>query len=102
MTQTQKDALAEPEPWAIAAREMRTRDADAAIYDDFFTGFQTAVEFGAYRHGLAGAAVGPGLDLACGNGRTMGLLSSNALVGDRKSTRLNSSHIQKSRMPSSA
>ena len=28
--------------------------------------------------------------------------SVEALVGDRKSTRLNSSHIQKSRMPSSA
>ena len=28
--------------------------------------------------------------------------SSFTLVGDRKSTRLNSSHIQKSRMPSSA
>ena len=30
------------------------------------------------------------------------ILSSNNYLGDRKSTRLNSSHIQKSRMPSSA
>ena len=31
-----------------------------------------------------------------------GLLSLATFLGDRKSTRLNSSHIQKSRMPSSA
>ena len=30
------------------------------------------------------------------------MLAAAAMVGDRKSTRLNSSHIQKSRMPSSA
>ena len=30
------------------------------------------------------------------------LVAVNALTGDRKSTRLNSSHTQKSRMPSSA
>ena len=30
------------------------------------------------------------------------LLAHNKVIGDRKSTRLNSSHIQKSRMPSSA
>src|SRR5438876_1130136 len=77
-----KDAVAEKDQnWAIAAREMRTRDADAHIYDDFFTDFQTRVEFRAYSAGLAGAPRYSGLDLACGNGRTMGLLNVHKLVG---------------------
>ena len=37
-----------------------------------------------------------------GDAHTPGLIGSEALEEDRKSTRLNSSHIQKSRMPSSA
>ena len=83
MTQSPKDGVAEKEkdPWAIAAREMRTRDADAEIYDDFFTDFQTAVEFHAYSSGLASSPTGRGLDLACGNGRTLGLLTAAAVVG---------------------
>ena len=35
-------------------------------------------------------------------GGLLAVLLGGALLGDRKSTRLNSSHIQKSRMPSSA
>ena len=35
-------------------------------------------------------------------GRGLKANSINPIIGDRKSTRLNSSHIQKSRMPSSA
>lgn len=81
--QTDKETVQEKDAqtWAIAAREMRTRDADAAIYDDFFTDFQTAVEFTSYRAGLEGAPRGAGLDLACGNGRTMGLLTAGLIVG---------------------
>ena len=40
-------------------------------------------------------------DVKCTHGATIGQIEENALL-DRKSTRLNSSHIQKSRMPSSA
>ena len=40
--------------------------------------------------------------VAIGRCRTYGREMATVLDGDRKSTRLNSSHIQKSRMPSSA
>ena len=48
-------------------------------------------ETGAGQHGVASATAGALLGLEC-----------VVYMGDRKSTRLNSSHIQKSRMPSSA
>ena len=46
-------------------------------------------------------------DVVLNNGDTAWILASTALVllmtpGDRKSTRLNSSHVSESRMPSSA
>ena len=47
------------------------------------------------------AVVADGLD-GFGDGMFWGVLLGTLTVSDRKSTRLNSSHIQKSRMPSSA
>lgn len=77
MTQTQ-----EKETWSVAAREMRTRDADAEIYEDFFTDFQTRVEHNAYAAALAGGPpVRRSLEVACGTGRTLDLLSGRTLVG---------------------
>ncbi len=67
--------------WDFAAREMRTRDQDAAVYEDFFTDFQTAVELRAY---AAALGVQPGrraLEVACGTGRTLGILSAPSVVG---------------------
>jgi len=61
---------------------MRTRDADAAIYEDFFTDFQTRVEHNAYRAALRGGPVAKrSLEVACGTGRTLPLLSGATLVG---------------------
>lgn len=77
MPQTQKK-----ETWAVAAREMRTRDADAEIYEDFFTDFQTRVEHNAYSAALRGGPVAKrSLEVACGTGRTLPLLSGRTLVG---------------------
>ena len=46
----------------------------------------------------------PILDVGCGNGFTANYLAGKGydVYGDRKSTRLNSSHTRPSRMPSSA
>ena len=43
-----------------------------------------------------------GIDLEVGLGEVHAIMGPNGSGKDRKSTRLNSSHIQKSRMPSSA
>lgn len=67
--------------WAVAAREMRTRDEDAAIYEDFFTDFQTAVELRAYGDVLGATPGTCELEVACGTGRTLGLLSAPSVVG---------------------
>ena len=58
----------------------------------------------------AGREIGPNIDAACrlvrearGAGAELIMTPENTtMIEDRKSTRLNSSHIQKSRMPSSA
>src|ERR1043166_1854934 len=42
------------------------------------------------------------LDYACGNGENARLAAKSGASLDRKSTRLNSSHVSESRMPSSA
>ena len=71
----------EGQGWAVAAREMRTRDEDAAIYEDFFTDFQSAVELRAYRKALGPGHVARELEVACGTGRTLGLLSAPLAAG---------------------
>ena len=42
------------------------------------------------------------LDIGCGEGWLVRALGEHGVRGDRKSTRLNSSHTEQSRMPSSA
>lgn len=84
MTQTQQqDPLrqAQDSAWAVAAREMRTRDADAAIYEDFFTDFQSAVEFRNYCAALGNAPAERALEVACGTGRTLDLLTAPRAIG---------------------
>lgn len=60
---------------------MRTRDADAARYEGFFTAFQNAVELKAYTAGLDGFPSERALEIGCGTGRTTGTLSSKSIVG---------------------
>lgn len=66
---------------AWANLEMRTRDADAAHYEEFFTAFQTAVELRAYAAALDGFASQRALEVGCGTGRTTVALSSKAVIG---------------------
>ncbi|MBI2887195.1 MAG: class I SAM-dependent methyltransferase [Chloroflexi bacterium] len=75
------EGVEQGQTWDSAAREMRTRDADAAVYEDFFTDFQTAVELRAYAAALGGTTGQRGLEVACGTGRTLGLLSASSVVG---------------------
>ena len=76
---TQSDE--ERQKWDLAAREMRTRDDDAEIYEDFFTPFQTAVELKAYADALGTGRGHRALEVACGTGRTLGLLDASTVVG---------------------
>ena len=81
--------------------DMKIRDAEAVTDDGPYTNCGAITpNFKA----LQGVTIGPGW-----RGKTLELLGGIKgcthlveLLGDRKSTRLNSSHIQKSRMPSSA
>jgi ubiquinone/menaquinone biosynthesis C-methylase UbiE len=63
------------------AVEMRTRDQDATRYQEFFTDFQSAVEFQAYSNALAGFPSERALDVGCGTGRNTDTISSKSIVG---------------------
>lgn len=66
---------------AAMEMEMRTRDADALYYEEFFTDFQNAVEMKTYAGAFSGATSQRALEVGCGTGRTLRALSSRATVG---------------------
>ena len=69
------------------------------IWEEMFTGYDNLASTHTFsRIHVGGSAKQPTADISC-TGSLWGLSKE---TGDRKSTRLNSSHIQKSRMPSSA
>lgn len=78
---TAEDGGAEEQVWAVAAREMRTRDAEAEIYESYFPAFQNAVELRAYAAALGRDPGHRALEVACGTGRTLGVLSAPFVVG---------------------
>jgi SAM-dependent methyltransferase len=65
--------------WAIV--EQARRDADADIYESFFTEFQTQSELAAYRRAFAGARAERGLEVGCGTGRTIDVLPGKRRIG---------------------
>ena len=67
--------------WAGIGQEMRTRDADALVYEGFFTAFQDAVEIRTYSAAFAGVAGKRALDVGCGTGRTLGTMSGSEVFG---------------------
>jgi len=84
VAQAELDALRRAEPGEVAGAEALVREAQAVL---------EGVQSGSRAEEIA---------VAQGDVDVAVALMQEALVADRKSTRLNSSHIQKSRMPSSA
>ena len=101
-------AAGEEQLWLMKAKPDITPNQGKAYTLDF-TGFRgTDQRFQAYEAGAIDAATSSGNTVlfASSQGLKFKALASLSYEGskglDRKSTRLNSSHIQKSRMPSSA
>ena len=67
--------------WAGIGMEMNTRDADASYYEEFFTGFQNGVEIQTYSKAFAGISGQRALEVGCGTGRTLGVMSGSAVFG---------------------
>jgi SAM-dependent methyltransferase len=68
------------ESWAYVERSRR--DADAEIYETFFTTFQTTVELLAYERNFAGLSNADlTIEVGCGTGRTISALPGNQKVG---------------------
>ena len=79
----------------ISVEEFTTPDPQFVSPDDNIKHIKSLMKHGGYRHILVAE-----------NNKAIGIISERdvykALLKDRKSTRLNSSHSQQSRMPSSA
>ena len=90
--QREVEAYVESNPeWASLLRDVRSIEALSASAQTGFPSDPLLATYVTIRHLHPEEDVPPGLDTAF-----------SKLETDRKSTRLNSSHIQKSRMPSSA
>ena len=87
---------------AVAIADLTARSAYRGIVWTFYLGAAWSAILALYYLATGGSETGS-VDLSTGGTRVLSLSTAMFLAAsDRKSTRLNSSHIQKSRMPSSA